>query len=84
MVLTLFGLTFLILPDQSFETDQGNSGLGSLILNFEKLILPDQLFAPPFNPEKSSTQHFSGEKLDVFIFLRSLSLIFRIRLNFES
>ena len=54
MVLTLPGLTFLILPDQSFEIDQANPGLGSLILNFEKLILRDKLFSPSFDPEECS------------------------------
>ena len=83
MVLTLPGLTFLILPDQSFETNQANPGLDSLILNLKKLILADQLLSPPFSPEKSSTRHCSKKKLDVFIFLKSLSLKSRIRPNFE-
>ena len=71
MVLTLLGLTFVILPDQSFETDQANTGLGSLTLSFEKLILPDQLFSPSFDPEEISDCQCSQKILDIFIVFNS-------------
>ena len=78
------GLTFLILPDQSFKTDQAKPGLGCLILNLGEVILANELISPSFDPGESSTCYSSSTFLDIFIFVKSMSLELRIKLSFVS